>query len=208
LAVVSNYDLFQIDRDAKLFSSRLIDFLQPMLKNRERARIAANARWNNQRIQLDDPDAQAMLKQCSSNAPAMQSKVKESKVKEKKRIKTDAFQRPEFISEKLWIDFLDNRKFKNLQNSEAALTVICNRLREAVNAGYTIDQCIEAYITSKWQRFKPEWMENINSTQAPRSKRDDANEIRSNWARELLNAESTDNSDEGLVHQIQGPPTR
>lgn len=74
--------------------------------------------------------------------------------------KPAGFDRPDFISEQLWADFIDNRKFKKLQNSPAALKVICKKLREAVDKGFSIEECVGEYISSNWQRFDVEWIAN------------------------------------------------
>ncbi len=70
--VIKKYDLFNLDKDGKFFSTKLLMYLQPYFEKSERARIAANTRWNN---------ANALLGHSKCNA----SKVKESKVKNSNR---------------------------------------------------------------------------------------------------------------------------
>jgi len=73
--------------------------------------------------------------------------------------------RPDYIPEQLWLSFLENRKFKKLQNSELALTTACNQFLEAVNRGHDIGVCVGAFVEGKWTRFKAEWMDNLQGQQ-------------------------------------------
>lgn len=76
--VVNNYDLFILDDEHNFFSIKQIYYLQPYIEKTERARLAAQKRWN-----LVNDDANAMQMHSKSNANAMQ--VKESKVKQSKQ---------------------------------------------------------------------------------------------------------------------------
>jgi hypothetical protein len=81
-AVVCNYDLFTIDEQDNFFSIKQLYYLQPYIEKTQRARLAAQKRWDNV---SDDANAMQMHSKC--NADAMQikeSKVKEIKVKESK----------------------------------------------------------------------------------------------------------------------------
>ena len=80
-AIIFNYDLFNIEDD-KFFSIKQIYYLQPYIEKTQRARLAAQKRWD---TVSDDANAMQMHSKC--NADAMQGKerkVKESKVKETK----------------------------------------------------------------------------------------------------------------------------
>ena len=120
----------------------------------------------------------------------------------------ETFPRPDFISPDLWKEVLDSRKFKKLQNTPLALTTFCNAIKAAIDQGYTADQCIGEYVSSGWKRFNVEWMKSqgkLNS-QKPRSKRDEDDETRARWARELLESKYPDLGNEDVGNQIQGPP--
>jgi len=81
-AVIVNYDLFTLDEQDNFFSIKQLYYLQPYIEKTQRARIAANKRWD----KVND-DANAMQMHSKCNADAMQgkeSKVKESKEKETK----------------------------------------------------------------------------------------------------------------------------
>lgn len=78
--VICNYQLFDVIDD-KFFSIKQIYYLQPYIEKTERARLAAQKRWDS----VNDANAMQMHSKC--NADAMQgkeSKVKESKLKESK----------------------------------------------------------------------------------------------------------------------------
>lgn len=81
--VVCNYQLFEVDEESNFFSIKQIYYLQPYIEKTQRARLAAEKRWN----KVSD-DANAMQMQSKCNADAMQvkeSKLKEIKVKESKK---------------------------------------------------------------------------------------------------------------------------
>ena len=73
--IVNNYDLFILDDEHNFFSIKQIYYLQPYIEKTERARNAAQKRWN-----LVNKDTNAMQMHSKCNANAMQ--IKESKVKE------------------------------------------------------------------------------------------------------------------------------
>ena len=78
--VVCNYQLFDVDEKENFFSMKQIFYLQPYFEKSDRARKAAQVRWD--KVLTDEEvrggDANALQMQCSSNA----SKVKETKVNE------------------------------------------------------------------------------------------------------------------------------
>lgn len=71
--------------------------------------------------------------------------------------------RPDNITKELWSALIENRKFKKLQNTELALKTICNSFQKGVNAGYSIDECIGNFVSSKWTRFNHEWINGSNN---------------------------------------------
>lgn len=80
-AVINNFGLFVITDDL-FFSIRLIEYMQPYLEKKERARNAAKIRWDNANAY-----ANALPEHSESNAHAIQvkkSKVNKSKVNESK----------------------------------------------------------------------------------------------------------------------------
>ena len=88
---ICNYGLFEVDTDEMFFSIKQIYYLQPYIEKTQRARVAAQKRWDKV-----ESDANAMQMHSKCNADVMQikeSKVKESKVKENKV----SFMRPELF---------------------------------------------------------------------------------------------------------------
>jgi uncharacterized protein YdaU (DUF1376 family) len=81
--VLCNYGLFTFTDDGQLFTSeRFTEYMRPYLEKKERARMAANKRWNNSDA---NAYANALPEQCASNASKVKkSKVKKSKVNESK----------------------------------------------------------------------------------------------------------------------------
>jgi hypothetical protein len=89
-STVLSYDLFQVDEHENFFSIKFIYYLTPYLEKTERAREAANKRWNNLQIeQKTDANAYANAEQmqCVGNASAMQGKERKGKeIKEENNI--------------------------------------------------------------------------------------------------------------------------
>jgi len=97
--VVCNYKLFEVDEDSNFFSIKQIYYLQPYIEKTQRARVAAQKRWDKV-----ESDANAMQMHSKCNADAMQikeSKVKETKVKESKVgfIRPELFQVQNYFEE-------------------------------------------------------------------------------------------------------------
>lgn len=80
-----------------------------------------------------------------------------------KRYKKEIFPKPEWIKNEEWADLLESRKAKKLQNTKAALTPFANQLKLAKEKGYSVRQCLDEFIPSRWTRFKAEWMDNISA---------------------------------------------
>lgn len=77
LTIINSFDLFIIDNN-EFFSPKLIDFLQPYLMRKEKARVAGIASGRHRKLKLNSSSAQA--------EQVKESKVKESKVKELKKV--------------------------------------------------------------------------------------------------------------------------
>lgn len=80
--VICNYDLFNLDNDNNFFSIKQLYYLQPYIEKTQRARLAANKRWENVKNETNDMQ---MHNKCITNAMQVkESKLKETKVKETK----------------------------------------------------------------------------------------------------------------------------
>lgn len=105
--VICNYDLFQVDENQNFFSFKMIIYLQPYFEKSERAREAANKRWNNANAYTNAIEMQSV-----SNA----SKVKKTKLKETKvnEIKESKIKLREYVFmfqselDKLYSEFLEH----------------------------------------------------------------------------------------------------
>lgn len=65
-AVIRGYGLFQIEDDSFFYSQSLINRMKPLEENREKARIAAEIRWNKHK--QSGRNADALPAQCAPNA--------------------------------------------------------------------------------------------------------------------------------------------
>jgi len=155
-AVICNYDLFTLDEQDNFFSIKQLYYLQPYIEKTQRARIAANKRWD----KVND-DANAMQMHSKCNADAMQgkeSKVKESKLKESK-IKENKVLALPFSSDnftKYWCLWKDYKKkehkfnFKSIESEQASL----NELVKLSNGLETnAIKIIEQSLAKGWKGF-------------------------------------------------------
>jgi hypothetical protein len=78
--VINGYGLFVVD-ERDFFSNSLLDRMGKYTEKRDKAKLAANKRWNKS---LCESNANAMPTQCECNADPMPNKVNESKVNESK----------------------------------------------------------------------------------------------------------------------------
>ena len=170
--VICNYDLFTLDEQDNFFSIKQLYYLQPYIEKTQRARLAAQKRWDNVN---DDANAMQMHSKC--NADAMQ--VKESKVKESKRKETKVkeiiypFDSDEF--KKYWSYWLEFKKeqFNFTYKSNISIQAALNELVKLSNGQeQTAIKIIEQSIAKGWQGFfqlKNETNANNNySKQAPK----------------------------------------
>lgn len=107
-AVIANYDLFTLDEENNFFSIKQLYYLQPYIEKTQRARLAAQKRWDNVN---DNANAMQMHSKC--NADAMQ--IKESKGKEKK-VKESKVNIIDSEFEEWWIAY-DYKKSKEKANT-------------------------------------------------------------------------------------------
>ena len=153
--VICNYQLFDVIDD-KFFSIKQIYYLQPYIEKTQRARLAAQKRWDNTN---DNANAMQMHSKC--NADAMQgkeSKVKESKLKEKK-VKESILVVLPFESENfsnywdMWKDF-KKKQFKftyaTPQSEQAALKDL---VKLSNGDEQTALQIIEQSLAKGWKGF-------------------------------------------------------
>lgn len=101
LSVITNFELFDVDSEF-FFSPKLVFYLQPYIESSERARIAANKRWNKVKllseVQISDFVDVTSLNNANADANALQmeckSECKESKGEESKVKKSKGFIKP------------------------------------------------------------------------------------------------------------------
>lgn len=115
--VVENYDLFKITEDGKYFYSDSFNERMEMMdvraqQRKSKAKKAAEARWNKQ--SEDTSNAQALPKQCSSNAQALLNHANKIKLNKIKLNKTKLNKNKVVVSE--------INETKNLADEPAATT--------------------------------------------------------------------------------------
>ena len=73
MAVINNFDLFDIDDAGKFFSPKQIFYLMPYIEKSERAKAAAEIRWGKVKALKSanvDANAMQMHSKCNTNADA------------------------------------------------------------------------------------------------------------------------------------------
>lgn len=155
-AVVCNYDLFTIDEQDNFFSIKQLYYLQPYIEKTQRARLAAQKRWDSV---SEDANAMQMHSKCNTNAmQGKESKVKESKEKETKVKQSKEVVFP-FLGENfldkwnLWVDYKKeqfNFTYKSSISKQAALNELV-KLSNGVEA--VAIQIILQSINNGWKGF-------------------------------------------------------
>lgn len=152
--VICNYQLFEV-LDDKFFSIKQIYYLQPYVEKTQRARLAAQKRWDNVN---DDANAMQMHSKCNTNAmQGKESKVKENKVKESKVNETKVlfpFDSEKFLS--LWDVWKDYKKkdhkfnYKSIGSEQSALNELVT-----LSKGLEQNACkiIEQSMAKGWKGF-------------------------------------------------------
>lgn len=67
---------------------------------------------------------------------------------------------PSMPSEQVLTDWLAMRKNAKATTSQTVITTFGKELTKAVQAGYSVDQCLSECITRNWRGFKLDWLHN------------------------------------------------
>jgi hypothetical protein len=153
--VICNYDLFQVDENQNFFSFKMIIYLQPYFEKSERAREAANKRWNNANAYTNAIEMQSI-----SNA----SKVKETKVKETKlnKIKESKIKIREYV-------FISQSELDKLNSefSEHEVNWMLDKLNDykaSVGKTYKSDYgAINNWVKKAFEKEKKEFIKDNNT---------------------------------------------
>jgi hypothetical protein len=153
--VICNYGLFNVDEENNFFSIKQIYYLQPYIEKTQRARVAAQKRWD--RV---EGDANAMQMHSKCNADAMQikeSKVKESKLKESKLKETKEESPLVFISndwQLLWEGWVEHKRnqFKDKYKTKQSEQIAINQLVEMAGGELeTAQEIVKASVSNLWK---------------------------------------------------------
>lgn len=155
--VICNYDLFQVDENQNFFSFKMIIYLQPYFEKSERAREAANKRWNNANAYTNAIEMQSV-----SNA----SKVKETKVKETKvnKIKETKIQLREFVY--ISQTELDKLNSEYLEHEVSWMLDKLNDYKSSVGKTYKSDYgAINNWVKKAFEKEKKEFIKDNNTSE-------------------------------------------
>jgi hypothetical protein len=138
------------------------------IKSTSKYSIISIANWH--KYQAEQPtDTQ------ESNQPA--TTIEEGKKKERRKNIQAA--KPPDVSDQVWQDFVEHRKAKKAPLTETALKQI---EREALKAGWTMEDALSEVCARAWQGFKADWVESRSVASKQENtftgwRRDLANEI-------------------------------
>ena len=82
---------------------------------------------------------------------------KKLKEKNKKEYK-EKITKPDFFTVEQWKKLLKIRKAKKVLNTSDALKPFVNKIKEAVDKKYSVDECLDEYASGNWKRFDVSWM--------------------------------------------------
>ena len=135
--VVSNYDLFQVDMENNFFSMKQKLYMQPYLEKTQRAKDAAQLRWNKVKDANAYPNADA-------NAMPIRMQGKESKVKESK-VKEDKVLSPRDLIFEKWFNY---KKEKNQTYKPIGRETLIKTWANYSDA--QLEQIIDTSIANNW----------------------------------------------------------
>ena len=148
--VICNYGLFNVDEENNFFSIKQIYYLQPYIEKTQRARVAAQKRWDKV-----EGDANAMQMHSKCNADAMQikeSKLKESKVKERKEESPLVFISNDW--QQLWEGWVEHKRnqFKDKYKTKQSEQIAINQLVELAGGELeTAQEIVKASVSNLWK---------------------------------------------------------
>lgn len=160
---ICNYQLFDIDEFNSFFSIKLIEYLEPYFKMKLQRQNAVKSRWDkvNKTKQLsENNDTNVIRPYYESDTDVIQSKVKESKIKEIKESKVNNNNIEfdfSFVHKPIYesvIEFVDYRKtvIKKPIKTQKQLETWYKLLRKYANGSYiTAIEIIDTAIANGWQ---------------------------------------------------------
>ena len=157
-------DFFEL-RDGQYHHADCDDLIAEYKAKSEKASQSAKKRWQK--------DANAMRTHSERNANGMLTNNQEPITNNQSK-KQKALARPESVSEQVWADFLAHRKRLRANLTETALAGIS---KQAVLAGWSLEETLSECVTRGWRGFKAEWVKGETNghrkdTQKPRSPAD------------------------------------
>lgn len=162
--------------------ARCDEELSKIYKSSAKARLAAQIRW----AKRNEEKKNAMLNECESNADALINdanaleidathepinpltntntvSIKNISKKQDSKFKVSV-DKPDDISEDLWIEFIDHRKSRRAPITPRVIDAF---KREAKNAGFSLSKAIEKCIERNWTSFEAAWILNKSPQSKP-----------------------------------------
>jgi uncharacterized protein YdaU (DUF1376 family) len=121
----------------------------------EKAKASANARWGKK-------DANALPTQSDSNATHNTLPITQD-TEHKTQKKATIVAPPKGVSDSVWQEFVSHRKSKKARVTQLVIDGI---QKEAMIAGWSLEDALKETIVRNWQSFKADWVkdENLSKT--------------------------------------------
>jgi len=97
---------------------------------------------------MEQDDINAISEQYQSDSPETETETKKEK-------KATVVATPEGVSQSVWDEFISHRKAKKAKVTELVIEGIA---KEAVKAGWSLEDALKETIVRNWQSFKADWV--------------------------------------------------
>jgi len=144
---------FKLDEDGQYVQERILAELLDYHAKADKNKQIALDRETKRREKITNR-AQSVNEAPPNQEPITINQEPRTK-KEKKGASASVVQRPDFVDEQLWNDWLVIRKKKSAPLTETAWALMTN---EAAKAGWPIDKAIEECCLRTWASFKADWV--------------------------------------------------
>jgi len=135
---------FNLDKDGQYVQDRI---LQELLEYHEKADT-------NKRIAVERETKRKL--NSTNRTPTVDGSPPNHKPITKNQINSTAVQMPEDVSSEVWDSFVKHRKTKKAPITDLVMAAI---RKEAITAGWTVEQAIHEIVVRNWSTFKSDWVD-------------------------------------------------
>lgn len=142
---------FNLDKDGQYVQDRILEELLHYHKNADINKRIANEREAKRKEKSTNRE-QSVNEAPPNHKPLT---INQEPLTNNQNKRATIVATPEGVSQSVWEDFVKHRKAKKAQVTQ---TVIDGIRKEAIKAGWSLDQALSEIIVRNWQSFKAEWV--------------------------------------------------